>query len=93
MRLKGGKVLLDLTSYDITQDAYYTLTKEEFKAVLEKGVSVLLNINNEKILITPVINDIANLYISYNGIIVNGDQYDVGIQWNSETTQFFISVQ
>ena len=40
MRLKGGKVLIDLTKYDISQDISYPCSDEEIKAILEKGVSV-----------------------------------------------------
>ena len=43
MRLKGGKVLLDLTGYGSLDDVEIidvSLTAEEVKSIMEKGVSV-----------------------------------------------------
>ena len=40
MRLKGGKLLLDLTKYNISEDISYQCSDEELKAILDKGLSV-----------------------------------------------------
>lgn len=44
MRLKGGKVLLDLTAYDISSDVELPLEDNQIKAIFEKGLSILVNI-------------------------------------------------
>lgn len=60
MRLKGGKVLLDLTGHgnvnDLAQSKIIQLNSEVTKAICEKGLELLIYFNDVKILFPFVVS-------------------------------------
>lgn len=71
MRLKGGKVLLDLRHCDITTTDYSVakhLTKEESKAILEKGLCALFHdtFNNVDFIYEPYIDVVETERIAFS---------------------------
>lgn len=64
MRLKGGKVLIDLKD-KIVDDIVINLSDEEIKAILEKGVRVLFHDGNGTLILIdllPNVYDGGSLY-------------------------------
>ena len=56
MRLKGGKVLLDLSFTEVANEPELTLSDEELKAILEKGCEVLVQTSIGNVIIPLVFN-------------------------------------
>ena len=85
MRLKGGKVLLDLTGYDITDDINITLNDEVIKAIVEKGICCLLKIDSHLIAYEPHIKIINNTVINYYDIDLGETTYQVFLSLSSKS--------
>ena len=96
MRLKGGKVLLDLTSsgdlsvFDLND---YQLSEEVFKAILEKGLIIQIIFNTIKIDFEPIIRNvnIGSHLISFYSLYKDSTEY--GISINTENLTFNIVEQ
>lgn len=59
MRLKGGKLLLDLTSLgDIPTNGTisYLLSDEEKKCIIEKGLSLKISLDNHIVVFEPLLH-------------------------------------
>lgn len=68
-RLKGGRVLIDLSAYNITEDIVYNCNDEEFKAILDKGVSVNILNNGVSCCIDLIPRKMSYEYFNYQNLI------------------------
>lgn len=78
MRLKGGKVLLDLTGYgDLYAggDKEVPLKTEEIKAIKEKGLSVMILSNGEKYCCDLIPNITGATGITYHSIFCEETEF------------------
>jgi len=68
MRLKGGKVLLDLTGYgDInSNDIQHQLLPEESKSIQEKGVTIKVLFKGLIIVTDLIVTNVSSTTIVYN---------------------------
>ena len=66
-RLKGGKVLIDLSNYNWIDTEPFSITKELLNAILTKGIECLVSFSGNKILTIPyeVHISTANSTITY----------------------------
>lgn len=77
MRLKGGKVLIDLTSLgDVQSDAdiEYQLDEETRKSIIEKGLIIKISYKGLNFVVEPVIEkiDVTNDIITYHALVFEG---------------------
>lgn len=74
MRLKGGKLLLDLSQYDLTDEPTISLTQEQIDLVKTKGLTLLLKFSNgiscifEPIIESIYMNNNMENFIIYRSI-------------------------
>ena len=70
MRLKGGKVLIDLTSKSLTDTFYVDLNDEMLKAIQSKGLSVLVkNVDGVNICVDLQIKHLEFATITYYSLL------------------------
>ena len=83
MRLKGGKVLIDLTKYNIAEDILYQCSDEELKAILDKGVSVKI-FNGVNCVIDLIPNSVGVDTINYDNLtfFYGESQHNFGVSLN-----------
>ena len=89
MRLKGGKVLLDTTSIG-TIDAGFeiVLSDVEFKAILDKGISLLVKDSNipQPFVIDLIISGGSESGITYQTYVNNdGDGAVISLGFENQT--------
>ena len=94
MRLKGGKVLLDLTSHGVIDTTFqHSLSDEEIKAILDKGVSVKIQVVNGIFAIIDLLpNTLLSTSIIYYGI-TNYNSDDIVITLNIEDKYLQFEIQ
>ena len=77
MRLKGGKVLLDLTSYGDLNDGNYVhhlLTDEEVKSIKDKGLLIKILLGGNKICFEPLLKKAVDTYILFYELSSGSDE-------------------
>ena len=86
MRLKGGKVLIDLTKYNIADDVSHHLSDEEIKAILDKGVSVKV-FNGFNCVIDLIPKEMTNNEVVYQNIsfVYDGGSHQFGVALKLES--------
>ena len=74
MRLKGGKLLLDLSNYNIENEFEIQLTDEQFNAILSKGLAILINssVAGKKFYTDLNVSSIDGETIIFQAIITSG---------------------
>ena len=74
MRLKGGKLLLDLSYDDFINDVTTNvLTDLEIECILTKGVTILLKSGDLRFVITPTISKLLVNKVQFGTITSDND--------------------
>lgn len=94
MRLKGGKLLLDLSKYNILDEPDIAVTDEEINAILTKGLIVKLVTPNTDLELVTELHVVYTQYeneqhdIHFNSITDNDE--DGGV---SNTFKFILQIE
>ena len=90
-RLKGGKLLLDLTSYGdiVNTDINHPLTNEQIQTILSKSVVLQIIVSGIVLVFEPLIKEISSTAITYYGL--NSGEKSWGVALNLEDKEFVIN--
>ena len=77
-RLKGGKLFLDLTNYELDNgNIRYELTDEQTKCIVEKGLIVKLKLHGHSFVFEPNVSEVHFATDDADNIIgVDGFEYN-----------------
>ena len=93
-RLKGGKLLLDLSQFALTDDIEYPLSEEQINAILTKGLVVKIKTSQNILVVIDVIfNEFGTNYLNAVKCIHDFDNNVYTIQLNIQEKSIYVILE